>query len=36
MPGAATVLSLRSLAYTTERWSRFWARIDRTGFPVAV
>jgi hypothetical protein len=34
-PGAAAVLSLRCLTYTTERWSQFWARIDRAGFPVA-
>jgi len=34
-PGAAAVLSLRCLSYTTERWSQFWSRIDRTGFPVA-
>jgi len=34
-PGAAAVLSLRCLTYTTERWSQFWARIDRCGFPVA-
>jgi hypothetical protein len=34
-PGAAAVLSVRCLTYTTERWSQFWARIDRTGFPVA-
>jgi hypothetical protein len=34
-PGAAAVLSLRCLTYTTERWSQFWARIDRSGFPVA-
>jgi hypothetical protein len=34
-PGAAAVLSLRCLTYTTERWPQFWARIDRTGFPVA-
>jgi hypothetical protein len=34
-PGAAAVLSLRCLTYTTERWSQFWARIDRFGFPVA-
>ena len=34
-PGAAAVLSLRCLSYTTERWSQFWARIDRNGFPVA-
>jgi hypothetical protein len=32
-PGAAAVLSLRCLTYTTERWGQFWARIDRTGFP---
>jgi hypothetical protein len=34
-PGAAAVLSLRCLTYTTDRWSQFWARIDRSGFPVA-
>jgi len=34
-PGAAAVLSLRCLTYTTERWGQFWARIDRCGFPVA-
>src|SRR5512135_1866410 len=34
-PGAAAVLSLRCLTYTTERWSQFGARIDRSGFPVA-
>jgi hypothetical protein len=33
-PGAAAVLSLRCLSYTAERWSQFWARIDRAGFPV--
>jgi hypothetical protein len=34
-PGAAAVLSLRCLSYTPERWSQFWAKIDRWGFPVA-
>ena len=34
-PGAAAVLSVRCLTYTTERWSQFWARIDQDGFPVA-
>ena len=34
-PGAAAVLSLRCLTYTTERWSQFWAKIDQYGFPVA-
>lgn len=33
--GAAVVLSLRALSYTPERWSQFWAKIDRWGFPVA-
>jgi hypothetical protein len=33
--GAAAVLSLRCLTYTLERWEQFWARIDRSGFPVA-
>jgi hypothetical protein len=34
-PGAAAVLSLRCLTYTTDRWSQFWKRIDRYGYPVA-
>jgi len=34
-PGAAAVLSVRCLMYTTERWSQFWSKIDRYGFPVA-
>jgi hypothetical protein len=34
-PGAAAVLSVRCLTYTTERWSQFWNKIDRYGFPVA-
>jgi hypothetical protein len=33
--GAAAVLSVRCLTYTMGRWSRFWERIDREGFPVA-
>ena len=33
--GAAAVLSLRCLTYTTGRWDQFWSRIDRSGFPVA-
>ena len=33
--GAAAVLSVRCLTYTTGRWSQFWRRIDRDGFPVA-
>lgn len=34
-PGAAAVLSLRCLTYTTDRWSQFWRKIDQYGFPVA-
>jgi hypothetical protein len=34
-PGAAAVLSLRCLTYTTERWSQFWGKIDQYGFPMA-
>jgi hypothetical protein len=34
-PGAAAVLSLRCLTYTTDRWSQFWRKIDRYGYPVA-
>jgi hypothetical protein len=33
--GAASVLSVRCLTYTPERWTQFWSRIDRSGFPVA-
>jgi hypothetical protein len=33
-PGAAAVLSVRCLTYTTGRWSQFWRRIDQNGFPV--
>jgi hypothetical protein len=33
--GAAAVLSLRCLNYTTGRWDQFWSKIDRWGFPVA-
>src|SRR3954449_924759 len=33
--GAAVVLSLRSLRYTPERWSQFWSKVARWGFPVA-
>ena len=33
-PGAAAVLSLRCLSYTTDRWSQFWRKIDQYGYPV--
>ncbi len=33
-PGAASVLSVRCLTYTDERWSQFWDKIDQYGFPV--
>ena len=33
--GAAVVLSLRSLNYTTGRWDQFWNKVDQYGFPVA-
>jgi hypothetical protein len=33
--GSAVVLSLRALSYTPERWSQFWSKIDRWGYPVA-
>ncbi len=32
--GAAAVLSLRTLSYTTGRWSQFWQKIDISGFPL--
>jgi len=34
-PGAAAVLSLRCLTYTTDRWTQFWGEIDQYGFPMA-
>ncbi len=34
-PGAAAVLSLRCLTYTTDRWSQFWKKGDQYGYPVA-
>jgi hypothetical protein len=34
-PGAAAVLSVRCLTYTTGRWSQFWNKSDHYGFPVA-
>lgn len=33
--GAAAVLSVRCLTYTAGRWSQFWDRIARDGFPLA-
>lgn len=33
--GAAAVLSVRCLTYTTGRWAQFWSKIDRYGYPVA-
>jgi hypothetical protein len=33
--GAAAVLSVRCLTYTTGRWSQFWGKINREGYPVA-
>jgi hypothetical protein len=33
--GAAAVLSVRCLTYTTGRWGQFWGKIDREGYPVA-
>jgi hypothetical protein len=33
--GAAAVLSVRCLTYTTGRWAQFWSKIDRHGYPVA-
>ena len=33
--GAASVLSLRCLSHTTERWQQFWSKVDQYGFPIA-
>jgi hypothetical protein len=34
--GAAGVLSLRTLIYSSGRWEQFWAKVDRYGFPIAI
>lgn len=31
--GAASVLSLRTLTYTTGRWSQFWSKVGKYGYP---
>lgn len=33
--GASTVLRLRTLNYTKDRWDQFWQKVDRYGIPVA-
>jgi hypothetical protein len=32
--GAGTILSLRALVLTKERWRQFWAKLDQYGFPI--
>ena len=31
----AVAVCLRCLGHTTERWNQFWAKVDRSGYPVA-
>jgi len=33
--GASTVLRLRTLNYTKDRWNQFWNKVDRYGVPLA-
>ena len=33
--GAASVISLRSMAHTDYRWDQFWGKIDQFGYPIA-
>lgn len=33
--GAASVLSLRTLTYTTGRWTQFWTKVGKYGYPDA-
>ena len=33
--GASTVLRLRTLNYTKDRWDQFWKKVDRYGIPLA-
>jgi len=33
--GAAAVLTLRSLSYSTGRWEQFWQKVDQYGYSVA-
>jgi hypothetical protein len=35
MPGLKTILSLRALIQTTNRWEQFWDKIDQFGVPMA-
>ena len=32
--GVKTVMSLRELVLTSERWEQFWRKLNRHGFPV--
>ena len=34
-PGAAVVLTLRTLSHSSGRWEQFWSKLDQYGFPVA-
>ena len=33
--GAASVISLRSMAHTNCRWDQFWGKIDQYGYAIA-
>ena len=33
-PGAAVVLTLRTLSHSSGRWEQFWSKLDQYGFPV--
>ena len=33
--GAASILSLRALIYSSGRWKQFWGKVNQFGFPVA-
>ena len=33
-PGAAVVLTLRTLSHRSGRWEQFWSKLDQYGFPV--
>lgn len=33
--GAAAVLTLRTLSYSTDRWGQFWQKVDQYGFSMA-
>ncbi|MGF1526495.1 MAG: ISKra4 family transposase, partial [Candidatus Competibacterales bacterium] len=36
VPGADGVITLRALVMSDLRWSQFWSKLDRYGFPITL